>query len=278
MASRRMKLSKSCTFKTGWIPAWQWRFWLIPFMLGLLAVSGAWAAALPDIIDKIRPAVVAVGTVQQTRRPPALFRASGFAVANGQYVLTNAHVIPDTLDIQQKEFLAVFTGRGQRFEGRAATTVAMDREHDLALLKIEGAPLPALGIDWSKRVREGQDIIFTGFPIGIVLGLYPVTHHGIIAALTPIAIPPPAAGQLDPNLIKRLQNPFEVFQLDATAYPGNSGSPLCDAATGRVIGVINSVFVKESKETILQQPSGITYAIPIEYAEALFKKAGITSR
>jgi len=45
-----------------------------------------------------------------------------------------------------------------------------------------------------------------------------------------------------------------------------------------VIGVINSVFVKESKETILQQPSGITYAIPIGYAEDLFKKAGITGR
>jgi len=247
-------------------------------MLGLFAVFPAWAAALPDIIDKIRPAVVAVGTVQQTRRPPALFRASGFVVANGQYVLTNAHVVPDTLDAQQKEYLAVFTGRGQRFEGRAATTVAMDHEHDLALLKIEGNPLPTLGIDWSKQVREGQDIIFTGFPIGIVLGLYPVTHHGIISALTPIAIPPPAAGQLNPNLIKRLQNPFEVFQLDATAYPGNSGSPLCDAATGRVIGVINSVFIKESKETILQQPSGITYAIPIDYAKDLFTKAGLTVR
>ena len=243
-------------------------------MLGLLAVSTAWAA-LPDIIDKIRPAVVAVGTVQQTRRPPALFRASGFVVANGQYVLTNAHVVPDTLDVQQKEYLAIFTGRGQQFQGRVATTVAVDHEHDLALLKIEGNPLPALSIDWSKQVREGQDIIFTGFPIGIVLGLYPVTHHGIISALTPIAIPPPAAGQLNPNLIKRLQNPFEVFQLDATAYPGNSGSPLCDAATGRVVGVINSVFIKESKETILQQPSGITYAIPIGYAKDLFTKAGL---
>lgn len=268
-----MKLSKSCTFKIGRTPARR-KGGIILLFLCLLAISPV-QAALPDIIDKIRPAIVAVGTVQPTRRPPAQFRASGFVVANGQYVLTNAHVVPDTLDVQQKEYLAVFTGRGQRFEGRTATAVAMDREHDLALLKIEGSPLPALGIDWSKPVREGQDIIFTGFPIGIVLGLYPVTHQGIISALTPIAIPPPAAGQLNPNLVKRLQNPFEVFQLDAIAYPGNSGSPLCDAATGRVIGVINSVFIKESKETILQQPSGITYAIPISYAKELFTKAGL---
>ena len=77
-------------------------------------------------------------------------------------------------------------------------------------------------------------------------------------------------------MIKRLQNSFEVFQLAATAYPGNSGSPLYDAATGHVIGVINSIFIMESKETILQQPSGITYAIPISYAKELFTKAGLT--
>ncbi|MFO1433955.1 MAG: serine protease [Candidatus Competibacteraceae bacterium] len=269
-------MSRSFTSRVGRIPTRR-QSGIILLILCLLAVSPV-RAALPDIIDKIRPAIVAVGTVQPTRRPPAQFRASGFAVADGRYILTNAHVVPEMLDTQQKEYLAVFTGRGQRFEGRTATTVAMDREHDLALLKVEGSPLPALAIDWSKQVREGQDIIFTGFPIGIVLGLYPVTHHGMISALTPIAIPPPAAGQLNPNLIKRLQNPFEVFQLDATAYPGNSGSPLCDATTGRVIGVINSVFIKESKETILQQPSGITYAIPISYAKDLFTKAGLTIR
>ncbi|HYR06069.1 MAG TPA: hypothetical protein VEP71_05240 [Gallionella sp.] len=69
--------------------------------------------------------------MQPTRRPPAQFQASGFAVANGQYVLTNVHVVPEVLDTQQKEYLAVFTGRGQRFEGQMATAVAMDREHDL---------------------------------------------------------------------------------------------------------------------------------------------------
>ena len=40
------------------------------------------------------------------------------------------------------------------------------------------------------------------------------------------------------------QGSFDVYQLDATAYPGNSGSPLLDADSGKVLGVINSVFVK----------------------------------
>jgi serine protease Do len=235
-------------------------------------------AGLPDTIDKVRPAVVAVGTVQETRRPPAVFRATGFAVADGLHVLTNAHVLPDRLNTDQKEYLAVFVGRGKKSAARAATPVAVDHQHDLALLKIDGSPLPALTIDWSGRVREGQEVNFTGFPIGIVLGLYPVTHRGIVSARTPIVIPAPSTRQLDATQVERLKHPFEVLQLDAIAYPGNSGSPLYDPGSGHVLGVVNSVFVKESKEALLQQPSGISYAVPIEYAKGLFKQAGLTAR
>ena len=58
-----------------------------------------------------------------------------------------------------------------------------------------------------------------------------------------------------------------MSQLDATAYPGNSGSPVYDPATGTVIAVIHKVFVKQTKEKVLQEPSGITYAIPVEYVK-----------
>ncbi|MCW8974852.1 MAG: serine protease, partial [Sedimenticola sp.] len=37
--------------------------------------------------------------------------------------------------------------------------------------------------------------------------------------------------------------------------------------------VLNSVFVKESKETLLERPSGISYAIPVRYVHALLKDA-----
>ena len=48
-------------------------------------------------------------------------------------------------------------------------------------------------------------------------------------------------------------NLFDAFQLDAIAYPGNSGSPH-EPATGQVVGVINSVFVKESKGRYWRDP------------------------
>ena len=63
-----------------------------------------------------------------------------------------------------------------------------------------------------------------------------------------------------------------MFQLDATAYPGNSGSPVFELDNGRVVGVINSVLVKETRESVLSNPSGITYAIPAKYIQQLLKE------
>jgi len=63
-----------------------------------------------------------------------------------------------------------------------------------------------------------------------------------------------------------------VFQLDATAYPGNSGSPLYAPDTGEVVGVVNMVFVKGTKEAALTQPSGISYAIPSRYLIELLRQ------
>ncbi|HFE32472.1 MAG TPA: serine protease, partial [Gammaproteobacteria bacterium] len=123
----------------------------------------------------------------------------------------------------------------------------------------------------SDRVREGESIAFTGFPIGAVLGLYPATHHGLVSTISPIVLPALSGRQLSVTMIKRLRDPFDIFQLDATAYPGNSGSPLFLPKTGEVVGVLNMVFIKESKESVLEKPSGISYAIPIKYLKALLK-------
>jgi len=121
-------------------------------------------------------------------------------------------------------------------------------------------------------VREGEAVAFTGFPIGAVLGLYPVTHRGIVSAISPIAIPVIDPKDLDVALIRRLRDPFPILQLDATAYPGNSGSPLYRISDGLVVGIVNSVFVKGSREKALSDPSGISYAIPVAHLRALMER------
>jgi S1-C subfamily serine protease len=247
----------------------------LAIVLPALRVLGADSTSLPDTIEKIKPAIVAVGTHQKTRRPPAVFLGTGFVIGNGLHIVTNAHVVPAKVDSEKRESIAVFVGRGELADIREATKLAEDLDHDLALLRITGPPLPALKLGDSSRVREGESYAFTGFPIGMVLGLHPVTHRGTISAITPIAIPQLSAQQLEKTVIKRLIAPYNVFQLDATAYPGNSGSPLYDPASGQVIAILNKVFIQESKESLLQKPSGISYAIPINYLRGLLKKAAV---
>lgn len=230
------------------------------------------AADYADIIDRTKPAIVGIGTFQKTRRPPIRLLGTGFGVLDGRHVLTNLHVIPDELDAVHHEYLTVMVGSGRRPELRRARLHASDPTHDLAVLRIEGAPVPVLELAPQARVREGGIYLFTGFPIGAVLGLYPATHRAMIAAITPIVIPADRSSQLDPATVRRLRAPYDVYQLDGTAYPGNSGSPLYQPDTGRVVGIINKVFVKETRESALSDPSGISYAIPVRHAAALLER------
>ncbi len=161
---------------------------------------------------------------------------------------------------------------GSATAGRAATLLGLDREHDLALLRIDGAPLPALPLADEPRAREGAAVAIIGFPIGGALGFTPVTHRGIVSSITAIALPAPTSQSLNSQAINRLrQGSFDIYQLDATAYPGNSGGPVLEVESGKVIAVINMVLVKGSKETAISHPSGISYAIPVRFVSELLK-------
>ena len=240
-------------------------------LLSSLCASGVQSAELPDLVQAIKPSVVVVGTYSKTRSPAFSMRGTGFVIGNGNQIATNAHVVPEIIDSANGESLAVQTSASQL---RLAKIVVRDRSHDLALLSIGGDPMPAMTLQNPARVREGQSIAFMGFPIGGVLGFSSVTHRGIISAITPIALPSPTAQQLNEKVIKRLkEGSFEVYQLDGTAYPGNSGGPLVEIDSGEVIGIINMVFVKSTKESVLSQPSGISFAVPVRYLSDLMRNA-----
>jgi serine protease Do len=239
------------------------------FCVCVFAGSMPARADLVQTLAKLKPAIVGVGTVLPTRNPARMFAGTGFVVGDGLTVVTNVHVLPALLDEEKKEQLVVYAGSAQHPDVRDATVVARDAEHDIALLRISGKPLASLSMGDSNTLKEGATVAFTGFPLGMILGLYPATHRGIVAAITPYVSPVYNSKQLDVKAILRLNHPFDVFQLDAIAYPGNSGSPMYDPDTGVVYGVVNSVFIKESKENLLKQPSGITYVIPGNYIRDL---------
>ncbi|UMR32059.1 serine protease [Massilia sp. MB5] len=242
---------------------------LLAAALGNLAPP-ARASDFPHVIASIKPSVVGVGTYMRARSPAIAFVATGFVVGDGLSVISNAHAIPDILDIERKETLGIVTGAGDKLEFRPATVSAVDREHDLVHLRLSGAPLPALQLGPSDSLAEGQALAFTGFPLGMTLGLNRVTHRATLSAITPMVLPPLNSSRLDARLITQLQRaPFQIFQLDGTAYPGNSGSPVYDPESGTVYAVINMGFVKGLKENAISNPSGISYAIPAVYVQQL---------
>jgi S1-C subfamily serine protease len=230
-------------------------------------------AEITRTIETVKQSVVGVGTFKKTRSPAVSFVGTGFAVEDGLSVITNMHVIPELIDANNMETLGIVTGSGDAVEFRPAKIIATDSEHDLAVLAITGQPLAALKLGDSSSVMEGQSFAFTGFPLGMVLGMNRVTHRAMLSAITPVVMPALNSHKLDAKMITQLKkSSFSIFQLDGTAYPGNSGSPLYDPESGTVYGVINMVLVKGLKETAITQPSGISYAIPVNFVRELLKQ------
>jgi S1-C subfamily serine protease len=248
------------------------RRWLAGIALAV-ALAPATGADLTAVIPLVKRSVVGVGTFERTRSPASVFFGTGFVVGDGLSVITNAHVVPDKLDEARMEQLGIVIADGDMVRFRPAQLVARDTEHDLAHLRLSGTPLPALKLGDSDAVPEGQPLAFTGYPLGMVLGLHAATHRANLAAITPVVMPSLNSRKLDARQVSQLQRTsFDIFQLDGTAYPGNSGSPVYDPGSGEVWGVINAVFVKGLKENAITNPSGITYAVPIKYVKNLMQQ------
>lgn len=239
-----------------------------------LLLAAAARADVPALIDRLRSAVVPVGTFNALDNPRFAFRGSGFAVDDGRLLVTNSHVVPEDAPASGRQYAVLAPRAGGGREVRIATLQRLDRTHDLALLQVDGPALPAaLELAAPGSVREGLDVLLAGFPIGGVLGYSMVTHRGMLSSITSIALPSPNAHQLSERALKQLRDgPFEVYQLDATAYPGNSGGPLVDARDGKVIGVVNMVLVRGTRESALSNPTGITYAIPVRFVRELLER------
>src|SRR5438552_15165486 len=103
-------------------------------------------AALPEAIERVKPSVVAVGTFRKTRSPQFVFRGTGFAVGDGTLIATAAHAVPETPQTEPTEVMMVLVAvpGAREGQGREAKPIAVDRVHDVALLRIGAPPLPAV--------------------------------------------------------------------------------------------------------------------------------------
>lgn len=240
--------------------------------LACMAKGGQAVAAesLPQLVARVKRSVVAVGSYGLMDTPRFGFRAAGFAVADGLHVLTSAHVVPEETPERIDRSVAVQVWLGDdQWQLRSARLLGRDRRNDLALLSIDGPVLPSLKLA-EQEAAEGTAIALMGFPIGNALGQVLATHRGIVSAWTSIAMPAGNPAGLNPRAVRQLRaGSFKVMQLDAVAYPGNSGGPVLDVETGEVVGVLQGGVIKNIKEAALSAPTGITYAVPASSAAAL---------
>lgn len=252
----------------------------LPRLLALALVLAsvlAPAPALANLVEAVRrvqPSVVGITTFRVMRPLASHLAGTGFVVGDGQHVITNSHVIHSDSSKGGQQALFALVKNGSDVDRRTLTVVAEDPAHDLALLRMSGDPLPAVQLRAEPELLpEGSSIAVTGFPIGTVLGLYPATQAGIVSARTPNVSPQPDSRFLDAAFVTTPR--YEVYQLDLVAYPGHSGSPLYNAETGEVIGILNATFIKSTREKVIADPSGIAYAIPAGFIRQLLTANGI---
>lgn len=250
------------------------------FLALFLSMSAsAIAQELVDVVKRITPSVVGVGTLTPIRGNHVELKGTGFVFGNGKYIATNHHVVSEELSLNTVQHRVVMAGTGKDFDVHIVELVDFDPVFDLAILKFKDAAM-SLPSNFTfaddTLLPSGSKIAFTGFPIGAILGLYPATHGGLVAAVTPDALPANSARELNPDLLDRLRKSFLIYQLDATAYPGNSGSALYSEKTGQVVGIINKVLAQKGKEYALSAPTGISYAIPVKHLRNLAARNNIS--
>ncbi len=174
---------------------------------------------------------------------------SGIIMSPDGYILTNAHVVKNAHSVKVQLNVraeAEALEQGDRSFNRpiTGTLIGMDRDSDLAVIKIDRKNLPYLPFGNSDELKQGQVVLALGNP----LGLDNSVSLGVVSA---------AARQIKP------EDTMVYIQTDAPINPGNSGGPLVDAE-GRVVG-INTFILSQSGGS-----EGIGFAIPSNIAQQVY--------
>ena len=157
---------------------------------------------------------------------------SGFVIRDGQ-IATNHHVI-DNMSIGGARLV------GQEDVYLVKAILAVDKERDLAIVKVTGLDVPPLPLGDSDVVQIGDKVYVAGNP----RGLEGTFTGGMISAIRPEGIP----------LVRG-----KILQMDAAISPGSSGGPVLNDR-GEVIGI--SVGHRVGGQNL-------NFAIPVNYLKLL---------
>jgi len=177
----------------------------------------------PEIAKGALPSVVTVHVTTSEGRT----RGSGFVVAP-RVVATNFHVVRGATSIQVQTFAKQVFGVSQ--------IVALDPDHDLALLSVPGFDAPKLPLA-DAPPAAGESVVVLGSPKGFEGSV----STGVVAAVRPQGV-----------------------QFTAPISPGSSGGPVLNDRA-QVIAVSASVYYWKEAENL-------NFGVPGSILDALLKR------
>jgi serine protease Do len=187
------------------------------------------------------------GGAQGFELPEQRGQGTGVIVSSDGTIVTNAHVVAgaDEFDVTLPD--------GRKLEARL---IGVDRETDVAALRVEAEGLTAARFGDSDALQPGDLVVAVGTPFGLA---HSVTT-GVVSAI----------GRHDVGVAT-----FEdLIQTDAAINPGNSGGPLLNL-DGEVIGINTAIRTRSGGS------DGIGFAIPsgtVERVLAALENGGRVER
>jgi S1-C subfamily serine protease len=167
----------------------------------------------------------------------------GFFINADGWVLTNAHVVQECARVS-------VAGRGD------ATDIKMDRQNDLAAVKLPSQQSDEFVRFRQLPVRLGDDIVAYGFPLsGILSDSIKVTTGNI-------------------NSLVGMDNDTRYLQISAPLQPGNSGGPVLDR-DGNVLGIATSVLGQTFAGVTGILPQNVNFAVRSNVAELFLQSRSI---
>ena len=227
--------------------------------------------SLIENIKNVRGSVIAIGYHPEPNKVNII--GTGFCISDDGKILTVAHVHNQTPPQFQSQLVGMVMTKTEPsgleyYSWFPMTLLKKDEQNDLALFQIpEHAKtlLKPIELGDSLKVEVGQDVYFIGFPYAAQLandgfGMTLVANKGIVSNVKVDAV--------NPN------HPRNFIIVDAISNPGNSGCPLIDVETNKVLGVMSIAFrtkslVPKYNDLDIREPMHIAGAKPINLAKGL---------
>ncbi len=169
---------------------------------------------IPGIIENISPSVVGIIGRVKSGMQEGIAHGSGIVIKSGGEILTNAHVVKDMTTI------LVVTNDGKGYEAKLKY---IDKEADLAVIKINKIGLKPAAFAAGEDIVVGKRVIAIGTPISF--SLRNSATVGYISGVN-----------------RNDGGTYKMIQTDVTINPGNSGGALVNMR-GEVIGVTSSGYL-----------------------------------